>query len=96
MINKILVSVFNFMTSTYVVVILTIITDVHMYMEDMVMENGIYGFEAFISYTFILPVILMMFYKCLPYVIASIIGLVIALVVFLKVLIKYYAVRNQT
>ena len=82
MINKILVSVFNFMTSTYVVVILTIITDVY-----MVMEDGIYGFEGFIKYTIIMPLILMMFYKCLPCVIAFIIGLVIALVVFLKVLI---------
>ena len=87
MINKILVSVFNFMTSTYVVVILTIITDVFMVMDNVAMDNGIYGFEAFISYTIIMPLILMMFYKCLPCVIAFIIGLVIALVVFLKVLI---------
>ena len=77
------------MSSTYVVVILTIITDVHMYMEDMLMENGIYGFEAFISYTFILPVILMMFYKGLPYVITSIIGLVILPVIIIKCIFKY-------
>ena len=88
MINKILVSVFNFMTSTYVVVILTIITDVHMYMEDMVMEVGIYGLRAVISYTIIMPLILMMFYKGLPYVIASIIGLVILPVIIIKCLFK--------
>ena len=88
MIWKIFDKVINFMSSTYMAVILTIITDVHMYMEDMAMENGIYGFEAFISYTFILPVILMMFYKGLPYVIASVIGLVILPVIIIKCIFK--------
>ncbi len=88
MIWKIFDTVVNFMSSTYVAVILTIITDVHMYMEDMATEIGINGFEAFISYTFILPVILMMFYKGLPYVIASIIGLVILPVIIIKCIFK--------
>ena len=88
MISKIFNSVFNFMSNLYVVVILTIITDVHMYMEDMAMENGIYGFRAVIFYTIIMPLILMMFYKGLPYVIASIIGLVILPVIIIKCIFK--------
>ena len=88
MIWKIIDRVVDFMSSTYVVVILTIITDVHMYMEDMAMEHGIYGFSAFISYTIIMPLILMMFYKGLPYVIVSIIGLVILPVIIIKCLFK--------
>ena len=88
MIWNIFEKVINFMSSTYVVVILTIITDVFMVMDNVAMDNGIYGFEAFISYTIITPLILMMFYKCLPYVILSIIGLVIALVVFIKCIFK--------
>ena len=84
MIWKIFDKVINFMSNTYVVVILTIITDVHMYMEDVAMENGIYGLRGVIFYTITTPLILMMFYKCLPYVIASVIGLVIAPVVFIK------------
>lgn len=88
MIWKIFDKVINFMSSTYVVVILTIITDVHMYMEDMSMEYGIYGFERFILYIFILPVALMMIYKGLPYVIASIIGLVILPVIIIKCIFK--------
>ena len=96
MIWKIIDRVVDFMSSTYVVVILTIITDVHMYMEDMAMENGIYGLEGVISYTIVIPLILMMFYKGLPYVIATIIGLVILPVIIIKILIKYYVFRNQT
>ena len=88
MIWKIIDRVVDFMSSTYVVVILTIITDVHMYMEDMAMENGIYGFSAVISYTIIMPLILMMFYKGLPYVIASIIGLIILPVIIIKCIFK--------
>ena len=83
MIWKIFDKVINFMSSTYVVVILTIITDVH-----MAMENGIYGFEGFITYTIIIPVALMMLYKGLPYVIASIIGLVILPVIIIKCIFK--------
>ena len=88
MIWKIIDRVVDFMSSTYVVVILTIITDVHMYMEDMVMEVGIYGLRAVISYTIIIPLILMMFYKGLPYVIASIIGLAILPVIIIKCIFK--------
>ena len=88
MIWKIIDRVVDFMSSTYVVVILTIITDVYMYMDDMAMENGIYGFRAVISYTIIIPLILMMFYKGLPYVMASIIGLVILPVIIIKCIFK--------
>ena len=88
MILKISDKVINFMSSTYVVVILTIITDVHMYMEDVAMENGIYGLEGVIFYTITAPLILMMFYKGLPYVITSIIGLVILPVIIIKCIFK--------
>ena len=83
MIWKIIDRVVDFMSSTYVVVILTIITDVH-----MAMENGIYGFRGVVFYTIIMPLILMMFYKILPYVIASIIGLVILPVIIIKCIFK--------
>ena len=75
MISKIFNSVFNFMSNPYVVVILTIITDVY-----MVMEDGIYGFDDVVFYTIIMPLILMLFFKCVPYVIGFGIGVVIGLV----------------
>lgn len=75
MISKIFDSVFNFMSNPYVVVILTIITDVYMAMED-----GIYSLGDAVFYTIIMPLILMLFFKCVPYVIAFGIGVVIGLV----------------
>ena len=83
MIWKIFDKVINFMSSTYVVVILTIITDVY-----MVMEDGIHSLGDVVFYTIIMPLILMMFYKGLPYVIASIIGLVILPVIIIKCIFK--------
>ena len=75
MISKIFNSVFNFMSNPYVVVILTIITDVY-----MVMEDGIHSLGDVVFYTIIMPLILMLFFKCVPYVIAFGIGVVIGLV----------------
>ena len=75
MISKIFNSVFNFMSNPYVVVILTVITDVY-----MVMEDGINSLGDFVFYTIIMPLILMLFFKCVPYVIAGGIGFVIGLV----------------
>lgn len=72
---KIFDSVFNFMSNPYVVVILTIITDVY-----MVMEDGIHSLGDAVFYTIIMPLILMLFFKCMPYVIAFGIGVVIGLV----------------
>ena len=71
------------MSNPYVVVILTIITDVYMAMED-----GIHSLGDVVFYTIIMPLILMMFYKGLPYVIASIIGLVILPVIIIKCIFK--------
>ena len=75
MISKIFDSVFNFMSNPYVVVILTIITDVF-----MVMEDGIHSLGDVVFYTIIMPLILMLFFKCVPYVIGFSIGVVIGLV----------------
>ena len=75
MISKIFNSVFNFMSNPYVVVILTVITDVY-----MVMEDGINSLGDVVFYTIIMPLILMLFFKCVPYVIAFGIGVVIGLV----------------
>ena len=75
MISKIFNSVFNFMSNPYVVVILTIITDVF-----MVMNDGIHSLGDVVFYTIIMPLILMLFFKCVPYVIAFGIGVVIGLV----------------
>ena len=83
MIWKIFDKVINFMSSTYVVVILTVITDVYMAMDD-----GIYSLGDVVFYTIIMPLILMLFYKGLPYVIASIIGLVILPVIIIKCIFK--------
>lgn len=78
MISKIFNSVSNFMSNPYVVVILTIITDIYMAMED-----GIYSLGDVVFYTIIMPLILMLFFKCLPYVIGFCIGVVIGLVYFI-------------
>ena len=75
MISKIFNSVFNFMSNPYVVVILTIITDVY-----MVMEDGIHSLGDVVFYTIIMPLILMLVFKCVPYVIGFGIGVVIGLV----------------
>ena len=75
MISKIFDSVFNFMSNPYVVVILTVITDVY-----MVMEDGINSLGDVVFYTIIMPLILMLFFKCVPYVIGFGIGVVIGLV----------------
>ena len=75
MISKIINSVFNFMSNPYVVVILTVITDVYMAMED-----GINSLGDVVFYTIIMPLFLMLFFKCVPYVIGFGIGVVIGLV----------------
>ena len=75
MISKIFNSVFNFMSNPYVVVILTVITDVYMAMED-----GINSLGDVVFYTIIMPLFLMLFFKCVPYVIGFGIGVVIGLV----------------
>ena len=77
MISKIFNSVFNFMSNPYVVVILTIITDVYMAME---MDNGIHSLGDIVIYIIIMPLILMLVFKCMPYVIGFCIGIVIGLV----------------
>lgn len=63
------------MSNPYVVVILTIITDVYMAMDD-----GIHDLSDIVFYIIIMPLILMLFFKCLPYAIAFCIGIVIGLV----------------
>lgn len=75
MISKIFNSVFNFMSNPYVVVILTIITDVF-----MVMEDGIHSLGDVVFYIIIMPLILMLVFKCMPYAIGFCIGIVIGLV----------------
>ena len=75
MISKIFNSVFNFMSNPYVVVILTVITDVYMAMND-----GSHSLGDVVFYTIIMPLFLMLFFKCVPYMIAFGIGVVIGLV----------------
>ena len=75
MISKIFNSVFNFMSNPYVVVILTVITDVY-----MVMEDGINSLGDVVFYIIIMPLILMLFFKCVPYVIVYGIVVVFGLV----------------
>ena len=82
MISKIINSVFNFMSNPYVVVILTIITDVF-----MVMNDGIHSLGDIVIYIIIMPLILMLFFKCVPYVIAGGIGFVIGLVLIIHALV---------
>ena len=78
MISKIINSVSNFMSNPYVVVILTIITDVF-----MVMNDGIHSLSDVVFYIIIMPLILMLVFKCMPYVIACGIGVVIGLVLII-------------
>ena len=75
MVSKIFNSVFNFMSNPYVVVILTIITDVF-----IVMNDGIHSLGDVVFYIIIMPLILMLFFKCVPYMIGFGIGVVIGLV----------------
>ena len=65
------------MSNPYVVVILTIITDVYMAME---MDGGIHSLDDVVFYIIIMPLILMLFFKCLPYVIESVVVVVFALI----------------
>lgn len=67
--------IFNSMSSPYVVVILTIITNVY-----IVMECGIHSFGDVVSYIIIMPLILMLLFKCVPFAIGCCIGLIIGLV----------------
>ena len=75
MISKIFNSVFNFMSNPYVVVILTIITDVF-----MAMEYGIHSLGDVVLYAIIMPLILMLVFKCVPYAIAFCLGAAIYLI----------------
>ena len=76
MIWKIFEKVINFMSNPYVVVILTIITDV-LY---IIINDGIHSLGDIVIYIIIMPLILMLVFKCMPYVIACGIGVVIGLV----------------
>lgn len=76
MIVKIFNSVFNFMSNPYVVVILTIITDV-LY---IIINDGIHSLGDVVLYIIIMPLILMLVFKCVPYAIGFCIGIVIGLV----------------
>lgn len=76
MIWKIFEKVINFMSNPYVVVILTIITDV-LY---IIINDGIHSLGDIVIYIIIMPLILMLVFKCVPYVIAGGIGIVIGLV----------------
>ena len=67
--------IFNFISNPYVVVILTVITDVYMAMND-----GSHSLGDVVFYTIIMPLFLMLFFKCVPYMIAFGIGVVIGLV----------------
>ena len=82
MISKIFNSVFNFMSNPYVVVILTIITDVF-----MVMNDGIHSLGDVVFYTIIMPLILMLFFKCVPFAIGCCFGIVIGLVLIIHALV---------
>lgn len=83
MISKIINSVSNFMSNPYVVVILTIITDVYMVMVD----GGINDFSDVVFYIIIMPLILMLFFKCVPFMIGFGIGIVIGLVLIIHALV---------
>lgn len=82
MISKIFNSVSNFMSSPYVVVILTIITDVY-----IVMNDGIHSLGDAVFYTIIMPLILMLVFKCMPYIIGFCFGIVIGLVIIIHALV---------
>ena len=81
MISKIFNSV-NFMSNPYVVVILTIINDVF-----MVMNDGIHSLGDAVFYIIIMPLILMLFFKCMPFMIGFCIGLVIGPVIIIHALV---------
>ena len=83
MISKIINSVSNFMSNPYVVVILTIITDVYMVMVD----GGINDFSDVVFYIIIMPLILMLVFKCVPFAIGCGIGVVIGLVLIIHALV---------
>lgn len=83
MISKIINSVSNFISNPYVVVILTIITDVYMVMVD----GGINDFSDVVFYIIIMPLILMLFFKCVPFMIGFGIGIVIGLVLIIHALV---------
>lgn len=83
MISKIFNSVFNFMSNPYVVVILTIITDA-LY---IIINDGIHSLGDIVIYIIIMPLILMLVFKCMPYVIACGIGVVIGLVIIIHSLV---------
>ena len=82
MISKIFNSVSNFMSNPYVVVILTIITDVF-----MVMNDGIHSLGDVVFYIIIMPLILMLVFKCVPYAIGFCFGIVIGLVLIIHALV---------
>ena len=82
MIGKIFNSVFNFMSNPYVVVILTIITDVFMAIGD-----GIHSVGDVVFYAIIMPLILMLYFKCVPYMIVFGIGIVIGTVIIIHALV---------
>ena len=77
MISKIINSVSNFMSNPYVVVILTIITDVYMAMD---MNDGIHSLGDAVIFIIIMPLILMLVFKCVPYAIAFCLGVAIYLI----------------
>ena len=72
------------MSNPYVVVILTIITDVYMAME---MDGGIHSLGDAVFYIIIIPLILMLFFKCMPFAIGCGIGVVIGLVLIIHALV---------
>ena len=82
MIWKIFEKVINFMSNPYVVVILTIITDVY-----MVMNDGINDFSDVVFYIIIMPLILMLVFKCMPFAIGCCFGIVIGLVIIIHALV---------
>ena len=82
MISKIINSVSNFMSNPYVVVILTIITDVY-----MVMNDDIHSLGNVVFYIIIMPLILMLVFKCMPFAIGFCIGIVIGLVIIIHSLV---------
>ena len=82
MISKIINSVSNFMSNPYVVVILTIITDVF-----MVMNDGIHSLGDVVFYIIIMPLILMLVFKCMPFAIGFCFGIVIGLVLIIHALV---------
>ena len=83
MVSKIFNSVFNFMSNPYVVVILTIITDA-LY---IIINDGIHSLGDIVIYIIIMPLILMLVFKCVPYMIGFGIGIVIGPVIIIHGLV---------